>query len=418
MTSCCPWARNGVCSRHPLHSAVEPSSKRVCTAPVWLAVAAAGVPPATGAPPLINAVIYEWCLDRIDPDHPLFQISYFGQIVRADLTTEQALHARTKEHKNAAARDPKDVGLHWAIQAFGADAFTVRVLETKCLPPVEARAWANAREIALIAEHGGVMRDREPDTPIRQTFNLTRGGQGDPKAMWEGLEALSGVKWRKVQQYLQKYYDEKKHLRVPESYVTPDGFALGVMVHSIRSQHHYVKGHPERLAWLQERGWVASERDAKWKDVQDYLQEYYDGPGEKKHLRVPQSYKAPDGFAVGKVVNWIRSKHIYVKGHPERLAWLQERGWVANERDAKWEELQQYLQKYYDGPGEKKHLRVPHRYKAPDGFALGKVVHSIRSQHVYVKGHPERLAWLKERGFKMHARDPVKDAERWAALGV
>ena len=261
MKHCCPFARNDGCSIHQFHSAVEPSSKRVCTAPVWLAVAAAGAPPATGAPPLINAVIYEWCLDRIDPDHPLFGTSYFGQVVRAGLTTQKAFEERTTEHKNEAARDPKDVGLHWAIQAFGFNAFTVRVLETKCLPPVEARAWANAREIALIAEHGGVMRDREPDTPIRQTFNLTRGGQGDPKAVWDAIEARSGVKWRKAQFYLQKYYDEKKHLRVPQSYVTPDGFALGVVVSHIRSLHIYVKGHPERLAWLKERGFKMHARD-------------------------------------------------------------------------------------------------------------------------------------------------------------
>ena len=146
-----------------------------------------------------NAVIYEWCLDRIDPDHPLFQISYFGQIVRAGLTTQQAFNKRTKEHKNKAARDPKDVGLHWAIQAFGADAFTVRVLETKCMPPVEARAWANAREIALMADDG-VMRDCEPDTPIRQTFNLQHGGQGNPKAVGTPSSTV-GVKWRKAQFY-------------------------------------------------------------------------------------------------------------------------------------------------------------------------------------------------------------------------
>ena len=26
------------------------------------------------------------------------------------------------------------------------------------------------------------------------------------------------------------------------------------------------------------------------------------------------------------------------------------------------------------------------------------------------------IPWLKERGFQMHARDPVKNAARWAAL--
>ena len=217
------------------------------------------------------------------------------------------------------------------------------------------------------------------------------------------------AKWEDVQRYLQAFYDKHQHLRVPRPYVTPDGFPLGQTVHDIRSQH-YIKGHTERLAWLKERGWVGNELDAKWEDVQRYLQAFYD---DRKHLRVPQSYVTPDGVPLGRTVSHIRSRHGYVEDHPDRLAWLKERGWVENELDAKWEDVQRYLQAFYD---DRKHLRVPTAYVTPDGVALGKTVSKIRSRHDYVEGHPERLAWLKERGFKMHARNAAEDAKRWAAL--
>jgi len=293
----------------------------------------------------VDAVIYEWCLDRIEADHPLFHTSYFGQVVRTGVSAQEAFAARSKAHLCEARRTPKELGLKWAIQAFGADAFTVRLLETTRLPKVEAREWANAREMALIAEHGGIMRDRDPEAPVRQTFNLTKGGQGDPAAVWQALEARSEMQWQRAKPYLQAFFDapENGHLRVPTSYVALDKFPLGQLVSNIRSQGCFVKDHPERLAWLEERGWVANERDAKWEDVQAYLQGFFDAP-------------------------------------------------------------------------ENGHLRVPQRYVALDKFPLGKMVHGIRCQGAFVKGHPERLAWLKERGFQMHARDPVKNAARWAAL--
>ena len=140
---------------------------------------------------LVHAAIYEWCLDRIEPEHPLFHISYFGQVVRSGVSAQEAVDARTKEHMRASARNPKDLGLHWAIGAFGVDAFTVRVVEIARLPRLQAMAWADARERALIAEHGGVMRDREPDAPVRQTLNLTNGGQGDPRMIWQSIDGMS-----------------------------------------------------------------------------------------------------------------------------------------------------------------------------------------------------------------------------------
>ena len=353
----------------------------------------------------VDAVLYEWCLDRIEPEHPLFHTSYFGQVVRSGVSSQDAFEGRRKEHLREAKATPKELGLKWAINVFGADAFTVRLLETKRLPKIEAQEWANAREIALIAEHGGIMRDRDPEAPIRQTFNLTKGGQGDPAAVWQALEARSEMQWQRVKPHLEAFFDDprNRHLRVPASYVAPDGFPLGRLVSHIRSRGNYVKGHPERLAWLEARGWVANVLDAKWEDVQAHLQAFFDDP-RNRHLRVPQSYVAPDGFPLGQSVSGIRSHGAYVKGHPERLAWLEERGWVANVLDAKWEDVQAHLQAFFDDPGNR-HLRVPRSYVAPDGFPLGRSVNRIRSQGDYVKGHPERLTWLEERGWVANELD-------------
>ena len=218
----------------------------------------------------VHAVIYEWCLDLIEPDHPLYRTSYIGQVVRRGISTaEEAVEARKKEHLSTASRKPKDLGLHWAIQAFGKDAFTVQMLETRPLPREEAIEWANGREVALIAERGGIMQDQEPDQPIRQTFNLTAGGRGDPTAVWQSLDARSAKKWAAAQRYLQAYYDMpgNAHLRVPQSYRSPpddaypNGYPLGQTVSNIRKRNDFVSGRPERVEWLEKRGFKMHTRD-------------------------------------------------------------------------------------------------------------------------------------------------------------
>jgi hypothetical protein len=203
-----------------------------------------------------NALIYEWTLDLIDPEHPLFGTPYFGQVVRTGLTCQEMFEARKREHIGDARRQPKELGLHCAIRVFGEGAFTVRMVETTRLPRKQAMEWANEREIALIAEHGGVMRDCEPSKPMRQTFNLTSGGQGDPHRVWKGLEAYSRKKLNKVWPKFKAFYEAHEHLRVPRS--NPD---LGRIVNHIRTRNDYL-WHADFKAWLYERGFKMHARDA------------------------------------------------------------------------------------------------------------------------------------------------------------
>ena len=142
-------------------------------------------------------------------------------------TPAELLKTRTRDHLASAKRKPKELGLHWAINRFGPDAFQVRILEKETLPRLAAMAWADEREKALIAERGGVMRDREPKEKIKQTLNLTRGGQGDPRRRWDAIQLSSLQRWQALKQHLIRYYACEGNLRVPGPYVTDDKYPLG-----------------------------------------------------------------------------------------------------------------------------------------------------------------------------------------------
>ena len=40
----------------------------------------------------------------------------------------------------------------------------------------------------------------------------------------------------------------------------------------------------------------------------------------------------------------------------------------------------------------------------------------LRNGGDFVRGHPDRATWLRERGFKMHTMDPTENDRRWRAL--
>ena len=132
---------------------------------------------------------------------------------------------------------------------------------------------------------------------------------------------------------------------------------------------------------------------------------------------MPSRYVTDDEYkyALGETVHNMRSKGHFLDGHPDRVAWVQRMGWVNNERDAMWEDLQGHLRRFHAVKG---HLRVPWAYVTDDEYKypLGQRVKNMRSQGLYLKGHPDRIAWVKARGFVMDTKNAQKNAEKWAAL--
>jgi hypothetical protein len=202
------------------------------------------------------AVIYIRWLRWIDPSEALHGCPYVGQAVRALLTAENVAVARWKEENGDAMRKSKRVGLLHELKVHDPGAFDDQVVEWKQGPRSEVQAWANDRETALIAEHGGPLRD--PSVRCKQTLNLTKGGKGNVN--FEARDASRTVAWLHFQDEMEAYVECYETALVPQVYVNPvSGYKLGTRLLGVR-QGELWRGHPDeakRIEWLEALpGWA------------------------------------------------------------------------------------------------------------------------------------------------------------------
>ena len=134
------------------------------------------------------------------------------------------------------------------------------------------------------------------------------------------------------------------------------------------------------------------------------------------HLRVSQRHRGDvEGVHLGEVVHNIRSHQAFLQ-HADFVAWLDARGFAYDARRARlvgtvWPALKVYH-------AARGHLRVSQRHRGDvEGVHLGQVVSSIRSQQAFLQ-HADFAAWLRARGFRMHARDERADRAAWARVGA
>ena len=151
--------------------------------------------------------IYKWKFTPPFP-HVLKGCCYIGQ-------TLQDFHARTKKHKTDSLRNSKELGLHYLWKQFPYDDhWEICVIEEKHFDDrISAMQWMDKREIALIEQHGGILKDM--DKTLHQTLNLTSGGQGDPRKIYESLQAFSRKRLSRVWPALKL---EKCKLNAPLTY--------------------------------------------------------------------------------------------------------------------------------------------------------------------------------------------------------
>jgi hypothetical protein len=218
--------------------------------------------------PIVIAVIYIRWLKWIDPSAPLYGCPYGGQAVRVGDSAEEVAAARWKEENSDAKRLNKRIGLMHELKLHGPEAFDNQIVEWKRGPRSEVQKWANEREIALIAEHGGPLRD--PLARCRQTLNLTKGGKGNVN--FDAIDALRTVSWLQFQDEMQEYVECNQTSIVAQSYVNPvSGYKLGARLSGVR-QGELWKGHPDeanRKTWLESLpvwAWKARETE-EWLEV-------------------------------------------------------------------------------------------------------------------------------------------------------
>jgi hypothetical protein len=112
------------------------------------------------------------------------------------------------------------------------------------------------------------------------------------------------------------------------------GMKLGKMVNAIRSTAAFVRGNPERRQWLDSIGFEWDDLKRQWKSVQEALITYWQQHGD---LAVAQRFVVPAcspwsenlwGMTLGTTVDSIRSKGVFLGGHPERRQWLEDMGFL------------------------------------------------------------------------------------------
>jgi len=218
--------------------------------------------------PIVIAVVYIRWLRWIDPSAPLYGCPYVGQAVRVLLTANEVAVARWQEENRDAMREDKRVGLLHELRVHGPEAFDNQIVEWKHGPRSEVQAWADERETALIAEHGGPLRDES--VRCKQTLNLDHGGKFGMN--FESRDALRTVAWLHFQDEMEAYVDCYEKSLVPRSYVSPSsGYKLGQRLAHVR-QGELWRGHPDeakRVEWLESLlgwAWNAMETD-EWRDA-------------------------------------------------------------------------------------------------------------------------------------------------------
>jgi superfamily II DNA or RNA helicase len=194
--------------------------------------------------------------------------------------------------------------------------------------------------------------------------------------------------WEEGFEHLQAYVKEYGHARVPQQYKSPDRYKLGTWVNSQR--HSRDKLTSERKARLDMLGLDWDPIARQWEEGFEHLQAYVKEYG---HARVPQQHKSPDCYSLGTwVVRQRRSRDDLTSERKARMDML---GFDWDPHTTQWEEGFEHLQAYVKEYG---HARVPHQYKSPDGYKLGKWVDNQRHRPNSVS--PDRKARLDALGLE------------------
>ena len=173
--------------------------------------------------------------------------------------------------------------------------------------------------------------------------------------------------WERNYAAAKAYYAEHGNLDVPISYVTADGFKLGLWLSNLRNVYHdrskSYRLTDEQVESLNAIGMVWMFRfDRAWEKGYAYLQAYYEENG---NADVPTMYVANDGYRLGAwVCDQRERKDKMSYDRKERLNAL---GFIWEKPDS-WEVRYALAKAYYEEHGN---LNVPPKYIA-DGVWLSK----------------------------------------------
>lgn len=144
--------------------------------------------------------------------------------------------------------------------------------------------------------------------------------QDIPEWTWDPVADLWEEGFRRAQEYAKL----NGHANVPQPHFAEDGYPLGTWVNTQRTKNRtnaLLADRAQRLGDLP--GWVWDPLAAKWPEGFGRLQEYF---AANNTTRVLQTYKAPDGYALGIWCSTQRSNYAKGAMPADRIALLENLG--------------------------------------------------------------------------------------------
>jgi Helicase associated domain len=190
--------------------------------------------------------------------------------------------------------------------------------------------------------------------------------------------------------YLQQFCVGEKHARVPQTFVTDDGFRLGIWTNRQRIAKRRGKLESDRQKLLEALpDWTWEARADRWEEGFGHLQQFVVLEG---HARVSSTFVVRGGFKLGV---WVTTQRTYRKGgslSADRIRRLERvKGWSWDPFAAAWEAAFEHLQRYAARIG---HAEVPVAHVSDEGFRLGSWVNTQRNKKRLAQLPKERLARL------------------------
>ena len=180
--------------------------------------------------------------------------------------------------------------------------------------------------------------------------------------------------------------------RVPNSYVTDDGFKLGGWVANQRTKYRTGKLSDDKIKRLEEISFEWNSLNSRWESNYANAKAYFEKHG---NLYVANDYVLPDGFRLGQ---WLASqKADYKKGKLDnkKIVLLERLGISWNPHEEKWLRAFEYAKLYAIKHNS---VKIPYSYVTPDGFKLGEWYRT--QKRTFEKGNysQERLSMMHKAG--------------------
>ena len=172
-------------------------------------------------------------------------------------------------------------------------------------------------------------------------------------------------RWSKGFEHLQEYVKKNKSARVPQTFITEDGFCLGTWVSNQRANKDSLSAERRNLLESSRKDWTWAVLTDRWSEGFEHLQEYVK---KNKSAKPEAKFKTKDGFRLG---NWVSVQRANKDSLSDERRNLLEscKGWSWDLLSDQWAKAFEQLEQYVKTNSS---ARVPQGFKTKDGFTLGQ----------------------------------------------